>query len=131
MALVFLSFSLVAGTLIANTALAQPRIIPKTWDEKSLADWATPLARLNARPSHISAEQYYALPVDNLRTYPVYLPGREPEGYWNMLSRIGPKPMIQPEQLRSEEDWIEAGRTVFQQMITCISARSIRCLSMR
>ncbi len=33
-----------------------------------------------------------------------------------MLSRIGPKPMIQPEQLRSEEDWIEAGRTVFQQM---------------
>ena len=42
MALVFLSFSLVAGTLIANTALAQQRLIPKTWDEKLLADWATP-----------------------------------------------------------------------------------------
>ena len=50
-----------------------------------LADWATPLASLNARPSHIPAERYYALPVDNLKTYPVYLAGREPKGYWQMF----------------------------------------------
>jgi len=90
--------------------------IPKTWDEKALKDWATPLAGLNVRPSHISSEQYYALPADNLKTWPVYLRGREPEGYWQMLQSVGPQPMIEPQKLNSEADWIEAGRTVFQQM---------------
>jgi hypothetical protein len=49
--------------------------IPKTWDEAALAEWATPLARLNQRPKHISDKEYYALPVENLKTYPVYFPG--------------------------------------------------------
>jgi hypothetical protein len=59
-------------------AFAQP---PKTWDAKALADWATPVAGLNVRPGHFSEEEYYRAPIDNLRTYPVYYPGREPEGY--------------------------------------------------
>jgi mono/diheme cytochrome c family protein len=88
-------------------------VIPKTWDKDALQDWATPLAGLNVRPTHISPEQYYALPVDNLKTYPVYLPSHEPPGYWEMLQRVGPKPMIEPEKLQSETDWVEAGRTVF------------------
>jgi hypothetical protein len=87
--------------------------IPRTWDEAALADWATPLAGLNLRPRHISTEEYYGLRVENLRTYPVYFPGREPEGYWEMLNRIGPQPLIEPEKLRTEADWIEAGRRVF------------------
>jgi hypothetical protein len=45
--------------------------IPKTWDEAALADWALPFAGLNQRPTHISAKECYALPVENLRTYPV------------------------------------------------------------
>ncbi|MEO8597420.1 MAG: di-heme oxidoredictase family protein [Candidatus Solibacter sp.] len=81
-----------------------------------LANWATPLAGLNIRPSHISAEQYYALPVDNLKTYPVYLSGREPEGYWQMLNSVGPKPMIEPEKLKTEADWVAAGHIVFVEM---------------
>lgn len=106
---------------IANVVSAQqPKwsapVIPKTWDEKMLVDWATPLAGLKVRPTHISAGRYYALPVDNLKTYPVYLAGREPDGYWQMLNTIGPKPMIEPERLRSEGDWIAAGRNVFEQM---------------
>jgi hypothetical protein len=28
--------------------------IPKVWDEAALADWATPIAGLNVRPTHIS-----------------------------------------------------------------------------
>lgn len=89
--------------------------IPRVWDDDALADWATPLAGLNGRPTHISAEQYYEMPVDNLKTYPVYVPGREPKGYWEMLQHVGPRPMIEPEKLRSEADWIEAGRVVFEQ----------------
>lgn len=90
--------------------------IPKTWDEKALADWAIPLAGINVRPSHISSAQYYALPADNLKTWPVYLRGGEPEGYWQMLQTVGPQPMIEPERLKSEADWIKAGRIVFEQM---------------
>src|SRR6185503_20313803 len=62
--------------------------IPKVWDDLALADWATPLAGLNLRPTHISAREYYSLTVENLRTYPVYFPGREPDGYWEMLQHI-------------------------------------------
>ena len=89
--------------------------IPKTWDDAALADWATPLAGLNARPTTISEKEYYSLPVENVRTYPVYYPGREPQGYWEMLQRIGPQPLIEPEKLKSEADWIEAGRRVFDE----------------
>src|SRR5438874_12863231 len=100
-------FTFSASFVMAGIAFAQQRSsyrpnIPKTWDEKALVDWATPLAGLNQRPSHMSPEQYYALPVDDLKTYPVYLAGREPEGYWQMLNTIGPKPMIEPEKLKSE-----------------------------
>jgi mono/diheme cytochrome c family protein len=89
--------------------------IPKTWDETALANWPTPLAGLNQRPTHISSKEYYSLPVDNLRTYPVYAPGKEPPGYWDMLQHIGPKPMLETEKLRSEADWVDAGRIVFHE----------------
>jgi hypothetical protein len=89
--------------------------IPRVWNEIALGDWATPLAGLNLRPTHISANKYYSLTVENLRTYPVYFPGREPSGYWEMLKRIGPKPLIEPKELLTEADWIEAGRRVFDE----------------
>jgi hypothetical protein len=90
--------------------------IPKTWEDAALADWATPLAGLNVRPTHISAKEYYSFAVDNLRTYPVYLPGREPKGYWQMLQRVGPKPLIAAETPETEADWIKAGKQVFDEM---------------
>jgi hypothetical protein len=96
----------------------QPRAdvsIPKTWDETALVDWATPLAGLNARPRHISSKEYYSLRVENLRTYPVYFPGREPEGYWEMIQRVGPKPLIEPEKLKTQADWVAAGQRVFDE----------------
>src|SRR6266581_6515251 len=89
--------------------------VPKTWDDAELADWATPVAGLNVRPTHISAKEYYSLAIDNLLTYPVYFPGREPEGYWDMLQHVGPKPLIEPEKLKTEADWIETGRRVFDE----------------
>lgn len=96
---------------------ATPRkVIPKVWDEAALAEWATPLAALQVRPSHMSAEKYYALPVDNLKTYPVYLPDQEPPGYWEMLNRVGPQPLIEPEKLKTDADWVEAGRIAFEQL---------------
>ena len=36
---------------------------------------------VNATPAFYSEAEYYAAPVDELRTYPVYVKGREPRGY--------------------------------------------------
>jgi hypothetical protein len=110
-----LAFLLLCSSLAPaadNEKTGKPHI-PKVWDDAALADWATPLAGLNVRPTHIASKEYYSLSVDNLRTYPVYFPGREPEGYWEMLQHLGPKPLIELEKLKSEADWIEAGRRVF------------------
>jgi hypothetical protein len=89
--------------------------VPKVWDETALREWVTPLAGLNARPSHISQLEYYRLPVEDLRTYPVYYPGREPAGYWDMLQRVGPRPLIEPQKLKTKTEWIAAGRRVFEE----------------
>src|SRR4029453_5124966 len=110
--------SLLVGTCILfpadGTHASSPRV-PKVWDEAALADWATPVAGLNVRPTNMSADEYYSMTVENVRTYPVYFPGREPDGYWKMLQRVGPQPLIEPERLRSEADWTEAGRRVFDE----------------
>jgi hypothetical protein len=90
--------------------------IPKTWDETALAEWATPLAGLNLRPTHITPSEYYSWKVENLRTYPVYAPGREPNGYWRMLQTVGPRPLIEPETLHREADWLNAGQRVFEEL---------------
>ena len=89
--------------------------IPKVWDEQAFADWATPIAGLKVPPGHFPEAEYYRAPIDNYRTYPVYAPGREPAGYWEMLQTVGPKPLIDPSKLRSKRDWIEAGQVVFEQ----------------
>jgi mono/diheme cytochrome c family protein len=110
--------SLLFGTCILfaadGTHASSPRV-PKVWDEAALADWATPVAGLNVPPTNMSPDDYYSMTVENGRTYPVYFPGREPDGYWNMLQRVGPQPLIEPERLSSEADWIEAGRRVFDE----------------
>ena len=52
-----------------------------------------PVAGIGARPGHFSEPEYDQSPVDNLRTYPVYYPGREPESYWVMIQKAGPPPL--------------------------------------
>jgi hypothetical protein len=102
-------------TLDTRPGLSDFAAVPKTWDAKALADWATPVAGLNVRPGHFSEEEYYRAPIDNLRTYPVYYPGREPHGYWEMLQTVGRKPLIEPDTLKTEADWIRAGKRVFEE----------------
>jgi hypothetical protein len=111
----FILFAFTLDSSILWSQSAYRPTIPRTWDDADLADWATPIAGLNMRPTHISAKEYYSLPVENRRTFPVYYPGREPEGYWEMLQHVTPKPLIEPEQLKSEAEWIEAGRRVFDE----------------
>src|SRR5262249_3349490 len=108
-----------AGCARAVAPEAGPAIhVPRLWDDAALAGWATPVAGLGVSPTYPTAAEYYAAPVDNLRTYPVYHPDREPPGYRDSLRRQGPRPIIEPETLRTEADWIEAGRRVFEELDT-------------
>lgn len=87
--------------------------IPRVWDAQALADWPLPLAGLGARPTHMTSEEYDALPEENLKSYPVYMPALEPAGYWEQIERAGPQPLFERETLVTEADWVEAGKRVF------------------
>ena len=76
------------------TAVDTQTRVPAIWDDAALADWATPIAALQVRPRHYKAADYYAVPAQNLRTYPVYLPDREPSGYWESLQKKKPEPLV-------------------------------------
>src|SRR6185503_3011120 len=91
------------GLVIALSAalLAQaPTVAPRIWDDAALVEWATPVATLNARPAHYSSAEYYRVPGDNLRTYPVYPPDREPPGYWEELQKKKPEPLVDVANVR-------------------------------
>jgi hypothetical protein len=92
------------------------QIPPKVWDDSELADWAAPIAGLNVRPAFFTAREYYSVAGDNLRTYPVYHPDREPPGYWQRLHRLKPEPLVDPSTIRTEQQWITAGRRVWEEL---------------
>src|SRR5262249_5796124 len=102
----------------AQEATSFRAAIPRVWDEAALEDWVTPVATLNVRPKDFSTREYYSAPEHNLRSYPVYMPGREPERYWDILQRVGQQPLIEPEKLKTDEDWTKAGQRVFDEAST-------------
>src|SRR5436189_6462158 len=102
----------VSGLILAVEKQAVPRI----WSDRELATWATPVAGINTTPRFFTEDEYYRIPVDNLRTYPVYDPDHEPKGYAAWLKKQGPQPLIEPKKLKTEKDWLEAGRKVFDEM---------------
>lgn len=99
-----------------KSSTTQTLSVPKLWDAKQLATWATPIAGINAPPTFYTEAEYYAAPVDNLRTYPVYHPDREPKGYMEWLKQQGARPLIEPDKIKTEQDWIAAGRRVFDEL---------------
>jgi len=101
---------LVLASLIVMTQGSLP---PKIWNDTVLESWATPLARLNVPPKHYTSEEYYRVPADNLRTYPVYPPGREPPGYWEWLQKQKPEPLVDASKMNTPADWVAAGEQAF------------------
>jgi hypothetical protein len=89
---------------------------PKIWDEKQLATWAIPLAGINTAGRHYTEAEYYAAPVLEFRTYPVYHPDREPKGYLDSLEKRAAEPLIELGKARTRAEWIAAGRRVFDEM---------------
>jgi hypothetical protein len=96
-------------------------VVPNAWSDSDLAEWATPLPVLGARPGFFSEAEFYKLPVRPLyRAYPVYHPDREPKSYWEWVQKQPPKALLEPQKLHTQNDCLEAGRIVFQELYLAI-----------
>lgn len=107
--------TLIAVLLGAQSATAQAPgiVVPPAWSQKDVDTFRLPLAGLGAPPTLIPERDYYALPAVNLKTYPVYDPDREPPNYLAWLAQQDPRPMVDVSKLKTDQDWIDAGREVF------------------
>jgi hypothetical protein len=87
------------------------------WNDRELADWSTPLRGLGLRPGFYSEAEFAKIRPQTLyRSYPAYHPDREPPGYWEWLQNQAPQPLLDSTNLRTQHDWIEAGRLVFRDL---------------
>src|SRR5215471_4112497 len=99
--------------LILFLVLAAASAVPKVWIEKEAQSYRLPLAGLGAPPQLISEQEYYKLPEVNVKTYPVYAPDKEPAGYLEWLQKQDPQRLVDVEKIKTDADWIAAGREVF------------------
>jgi hypothetical protein len=127
------AFALAAAALLvsAGTASQLTVAIPEFWSEELLHDYELPLATPENTPKHISRDYYYALPERVLyKSYPIYHPSREPAGYLDTLRSLNPEPAFDPAALKTDSDWIAAGRDVFEMPIgfngPIVSMRHVR-----
>jgi hypothetical protein len=107
-------YVLIAAFISGVPGMAQNvAAVPQAWADSSVAGYRTPLAALGHAPKMVSGARYYALPEYNLKTYPVYTPDKEPPNYIDWLKQQEPQPLVDIGKLRTQEDWIAAGREVF------------------
>jgi hypothetical protein len=90
--------------------------VPRTWDEKQVESLEIPVSNLiGAKKQHVTADYYYRIPVRPLyKSYPVYAPGRAPQGYKEWLQKQQPELIFDITKLHSYEDWVNAGRELFR-----------------
>ena len=90
--------------------------IPLVWDEAAMATLEVPLPSPEHSPQHVDAQYYYAMtPRQVYRSYPVYHPDQEPEGYLDYLRTLEPEVVFDASTLVTKEDWIRAGELVFHE----------------
>ena len=100
------------ATIVAQTFKPD---IPQAWNDKDVEGFEVPLAQRDRSPRYLTAEQYYALKVRPIyRSYPAYAKGREPAGYLESLQAKEPEIIFDPATLHTKEDWIAAGKIVFE-----------------
>ena len=88
--------------------------IPKVWDVEKLESMHMPYPDTAAKIIPLTEEYYYQIPERvSYKTYPFYMPGREPKGYYEYLSKQDPVINFKEEELKTEADWIKAGELIY------------------
>lgn len=114
------AFAIVA-VLSAGAKESQPFTpdIPRTWSNEAVAGFELPLAAAEYSPRHVSEDYYYQLPVRPVyRSYPIYHPDHEPEGYRERLATLEPEIAFDESALTTQRDWVAAGARVFRAPIS-------------
>jgi len=109
---------LVCALAVSTSPLLRAQI-PKVWNDAEVVGFQLPLATPDATPRMVSSAYYYRMlerPI--LRTYPVYHPSRQPAGYMDWLKQQEPEIVFHPAMLKTPEDWIKAGETIFHYPIS-------------
>jgi hypothetical protein len=122
-----------------NAQVRQPPvqpIAPRVWDDQAIATLEVPLANPAGSPKHVSSDFYYRIPVRAIyKTYPVYAPGREPEGYADWLKQLEPEIVWDDAghkpSLLTESDWIAAGEAIFDAPIYYTNHRVVAVADVR
>ncbi len=89
--------------------------IPKLWDMKKLKTAHLPLVDKSIEVTPISEDLYNKIPERiAYKTYPLYIYGREPKGYYEWLLKQEPEIVFDASKLKTEEDWIKAGDIIYE-----------------
>ncbi len=108
----------IAGFLL-TAIIAHGQTVPKTYDDAETATWHVPLANSKVSPSFLTSSYFYAREVRPIfKSYPIYHPDREPEGYLEHLKTAEPEVLWDDKEnrpsLNTKADWIHAGEVVYE-----------------
>ena len=96
------------------SGLAQRPEIPRVWQDAAIEHLEVPVSQPAYSPEPVFEDYYYRIPVLPIyKSYPVYAPGRAPAGYIKTLKGLKPELAFNAARLRTKEDWIRTGETVF------------------
>jgi hypothetical protein len=88
--------------------------IPKVWDLEKIRSMQLPLPDGSVVVTPVSAEYYYQLPERvAYKSYPFYMPGKEPKGYYEWLRQQQPEIIFNAADLKTDADWIKAGEIIY------------------
>jgi len=112
-------FSIVLVTMlslaIVGFTITQTSDIPKVWDMEQLQSMHLPYPDTSIKLGFISEKYYDQLPLRvAYKTYPFYMPGSEPAGYYDSLTKLDPVINIDVKDLKTEADWIKAGEVIYE-----------------
>ena len=89
--------------------------VPKLWRDEKIKTLHLPMADKSVEVKPISEELFYKLKEKvAYKTYPLYMPGKEPKGYYEWLLKQEPEIVFDASKLKSEEDWIKAGEIIYE-----------------
>jgi len=94
---------------------AAPAELRRIWDDAELREITLPPVLPQGKILYLPSDAYYRLkPLPIYKTYPVYHPDREPKGYFEWLGKQEPEIAFDSQKLKSDADWMRAGRIVFE-----------------
>jgi hypothetical protein len=89
--------------------------IPKVWDVEQLQSMHLPYTDTSIKLGFLSEELYNQLSERvSYKTYPFYMPGSEPKGYYDSLLKLEPVANFKEEDLKTEADWVKAGELIYE-----------------